>query len=503
MGLRHLGGTVAALLAGVAAVVGAATVGPVAVALVAGVVVSAAGTYLFGDRRFAVPVGVALYLGTGAAVLGGVVAAPTVAAGPLVGVGVILAAGFSIRSRLGNARRVATLPVDPSGIRRREAACARGVLRVTSGVERVGDVGVGSVRVGAVVLALSWVGVVIGSAVAWATLPVPGGLGAELALVSALVVPFYRATDWRGIDAPDGPSPASTLERLGAVAGKFRRETPTETQALELATEAEPDPTADPETPDPPASDPNEGTPGNRTGTDPAGESTTTVDDDVEELPTAEEIGPASWETGSEDDEDATDPTEPIEALPSDEGETVTGGRDDSTAPPGTGDAGPEDEESSRSGRPTGSADPDGAAEVAGEVAPDGAGAIDGSRERESGDGRSPSESVAMPSVPDVGSSDEVDPGETDFEFGFDDGETEDDGTGGGTGEVMEILEARGDPEPIDPEASPAREAFGIHDRVSEILGDGDEDGPSESEGDARTHGEKRSEGEDPAPNGG
>lgn len=445
MGILRLGGTLVALLSGGAVVVGGATAAPVAVAVATGAGVAATVAYALGDRRYPLAVAVSLYLAAGAAVLSEAIAAPTLVAAPLFGVGGLLAVAFLVRARLGNARRVATLPVDPGSLRRREAGVARRVLAVQSAVGRVAATGVGSARLGAVALVVAWAGAVAGATAVWAELPRPAGLVGETAALLGLALPFYWGTDWRGLDAPDGPEPASLGSRLAAVGAAFHRDPTARTD------EPEADAAATPEVPtgDRTAGD---GSGAVASGTDAGGPADPTVsagegspgdDDEVAELPTAEEMGPASWGTG-DDDADESGPGGTADGSEADDGGDASG-EEPLELPPAT------------SGDESTVSDPD-----------------DGT----------------LPGVPEVGDAGD---GESAFDLdvgGADEADDEDD-----EDDVLTILEDRDDPTSIDGDASPAREAFGIYERVSEILGNdasdaddwraegGDEDSDAEDEG--------------------
>lgn len=413
MGLRRLGGTLAALLSGGAVVAGGTAAVPVAVAVAAGAIVAATAAYGLGDRRYPLAVAVVLYLAAGGAVLGDAIAAPTAVAAPLLGVGGLLAVALLVRARLGNARRVATLPVDPGTVRRWEAGVARRVLAVQSVVGRVADAGIGTARLGAVVLVVAWAGAVAGATVAWVELARPATLAAETAALLGLIAPFYWGTDWQGLDAPDGPEPASLGGRLATIGAAFRREPP------ERADPPDTDPAPDPTTEDRTAGDGSgavtAGAPASPSA-DPsvtAEEGSATDDDeDVAELPTAEEMGPAAWGTGG-DDRAESDPGEA-------EADAVEAATPDD--PPELPSA----------------ADPD----------PDG--------------GEAPDDDATLPGVPETGD-EAADGDESVLDLEADDGGDEDD--------VLSILEERDEPESIDGDASPAREAFGVYERVSEILG--------------------------------
>lgn len=418
MGLRHLGGTLVALLSGGAVVAGGTAAVPVAVAVAVGGFVAAVVAYAFGDRRYPVAVAVVLYLAAGGAVLGDAIATPTVVAAPLLAVGGLLGVALLVRARLGNARRVATLPVDPGTLRRWEAGVARRVLAVQSGVGRVASAGIGSARLGAVVLVGAWAGAVGGATLAWVELARPVALVGETAALLGLVLPFYWGTDWQGLDAPETPEPAPLGARLAAVGAAFRREPPAR------ADDPDPDPAP---APDASAEDrtAGDGSGAVSAGADAGGRGDVPVstgdgsaaedDEEVAELPTAEEIGPASWGNG---DDDATE------------------------------------------------SDPDGADDDSEDDADDGPPADDPLELPPAADADEDEPQEAdeetLPGVPEAGD-DATDGDEAPFDLEVDEEDEEDD--------VLRILEDRDDPVSIDGDASPAREAFGIYERVSEILG--------------------------------
>lgn len=222
MGTTRVVGTLAAGAGGAAASVAAAGTGGLAppTAVAGGVFLAAAAAYVAGDRRFPLAAAALAYAGVGGAVLGDYLAPPP-AAPAYFGVAAALAAAFLVRRWAGNARRLATVPIDPGPRRRLLARVGRAWLAAGSAFRRLAGVSLGAFRVGTAALVVAWAGAVGGLVVATGTLPGPAGGLAGAGLLAALAVPCYFGTDWRAVDDPAASGPSGTGDRVRAVAAAF------------------------------------------------------------------------------------------------------------------------------------------------------------------------------------------------------------------------------------------------------------------------------------------